>query len=122
MFERIFFLVMSLHQSLASVKDQNKISGNEITPPALYFNRRNFIRTGILAASAVATGVVYRKLNPVGTGTIKTVETPKIEGITTNAVETAGGPSGFRVDEPQTSLENITHYNNFYEFSVDKEG
>ena len=28
----------------------------------------------------------------------------------------------FRVDEPETSLEDITHYNNFYEFSTDKEG
>ncbi len=26
------------------------------------------------------------------------------------------------MNEPETSLENITHYNNFYEFSTDKEG
>ena len=38
------------------MKEQDKISANEITPPTVYFNRRNFIRTGILAASAVATG------------------------------------------------------------------
>jgi sulfoxide reductase catalytic subunit YedY len=29
--------------------------------------------------------------------------------------------SGFRVDETQTSFDSITHYNNFYEFSTDKE-
>ena len=102
------------------MKDQNKIS-REITPPEVYFNRRNFIRTGILAASAVATGVVYRKLNPVGTVAAKTVETAKIEGITTNAVAAADS-SGFRVDETRTSFDDITHYNNFYEFSTDKEG
>ena len=33
-----------------------------------------------------------------------------------------GDADGFRVDEPETSFENITHYNNFYEFSTDKEG
>jgi sulfoxide reductase catalytic subunit YedY len=29
--------------------------------------------------------------------------------------------AGFRVDEPKTSLEDITNYNNFYEFSTSKE-
>ena len=100
------------------MKEPNKISAHEVTNPAVYFNRRNFIRTGILAASAVATGVVYRRLNPVATGT---VDTPLIQGLTTPAVA-AGNASGFRVTEPETSLQDITHYNNFYEFSTDKEG
>src|SRR4029077_19494374 len=30
--------------------------------------------------------------------------------------------AGFRVAEPTTRFEDITHYNNFYEFSTDKEG
>jgi hypothetical protein len=38
-----------------SMKEANKISGREITRPAVYFNRRNFMPAGILAASAVAT-------------------------------------------------------------------
>jgi methionine sulfoxide reductase catalytic subunit len=98
------------------LKEPDKISASEITDPAVYFNRRNFIRTGILAASAVATGVVYRRLNHVATGTIKTAP---IEGLTTAATNDA---AGFRVAEPETSLQDITHYNNFYEFSTDKEG
>src|SRR5271167_651950 len=100
------------------MNDPNKISSREITDPALYFNRRNFIRTGVLAASAVATGVAYRHLNPVGHGTVKTA---KIEGLTNLAATATNAASGFTVSEPQTSLENITHYNNFYEFSTDKE-
>lgn len=112
------------------MKDENKILGREVTPPALYFNRRNFIRAGVLVASAVATGALYRKLNPVGTVAAPPVQTAKIEGIVTNttasnetaaASATAPDHSGFHVDEPMTSLENITHYNNFYEFSTDKE-
>jgi methionine sulfoxide reductase catalytic subunit len=103
------------------LKDENKILAREVTPPSVYFNRRNFIRAGILAASAVATGVVYRKLNPVGTTTAKTVETAKIENVVTPAVTTTNDNSGFRVDENQTSFNDITHYNNFYEFSTDKE-
>lgn len=84
----------------------------------MYFNRRTFIRAGILAASAVATGVAYRHLNPVAHGK---VTTPVIQGIT-KPVAVAADASGFRVDEPETSLPDITHYNNFYEFSTDKEG
>ena len=87
----------------------------------MYFNRRKFIQAGVLAASAVATGVVYRHLNPVGTADKHSVNTAAIEGVTKPPATTADA-SGFRVDEPQTSLENITHYNNFYEFSTDKEG
>ena len=100
------------------MKEPNKISSSEITDPAVYFNRRNFVRTGILAASAVATGLVYRRLNPVATGT---VDTPLIAGLTKPAASAADA-SGFRVAEAETSLQDITHYNNFYEFSTDKEG
>ena len=98
------------------MKEPNKISGSEITDPAVYFNRRNFIRTGVLAASAVATGLAYRQLNHPAAGKIKTV---RIEGLATTATN---GTSGFRAAEAETSFENITHYNNFYEFSTDKEG
>jgi methionine sulfoxide reductase catalytic subunit len=100
------------------LKEPNKISTGEVTDPAVYFNRRTFLRAGVLAASAVATGLVYRRLNPVAAGK---VNTPVIQGITKPAAATAVA-DGFRVAEPETSLEDITHYNNFYEFSTDKEG
>lgn len=100
------------------MKEADKISAREITDPAAYFNRRRFIRAGILAASAVATGLAYRRLNPVATGT---VDTPAIQGIIA-APATGSDADGFRVAEPETSLQDITHYNNFYEFSTAKEG
>ncbi len=99
------------------MKDSNKILASEVTDPAVYFNRRTFIRTGIVAASAVATGLVYRRLNHVATGT---VDTPLIKGLTRPVA--AADITGFRVTDPATSLQDITHYNNFYEFSTDKEG
>jgi len=98
------------------LKDENRILASEITPPSVYFNRRNFIRTGILAASAVATGVAYRKLNHVSTTTAKTAA---IQGLT--QATNAPADSGFTVNEPETSFQDITHYNNFYEFSTDKQ-
>jgi sulfoxide reductase catalytic subunit YedY len=98
------------------LKEPNQISPSEITDPAVYFNRRNFIRTGILAASAVATGMAYRQLNHPAAGKIKTT---RLAGVVTPATNS---DSGFRVAEAPTSLQDITHYNNFYEFSTDKEG
>jgi len=111
-------LIIPLEPGRDALKDQQNPLAREVTDPAVYFNRRNFLRAGALVASAVATGVVYRSLNPVGRGK---VDTPRIRGIaaaTTNNL----ADSGFRADEPQTSLQDITHYNNFYEFSTSKEG
>jgi methionine sulfoxide reductase catalytic subunit len=99
------------------VKDPNRIPDREVTDPAVYVNRRRFMQAGLVAASAVATGLVYRSLKPAPKGKITT---PAIQGLTTPA----GGEDGpgFRTTEPATSLQDITHYNNFYEFSTSKEG
>src|ERR1035438_410610 len=99
---------------ISPLKEPNKISASEITEPAVYFNRRNFMRTGVLAASAVATGLAYRQLNHPATGKIQTARLAGLTPAPTNA------DAGFRAAEPETSWENITHYNNFYEFSTDR--
>jgi sulfoxide reductase catalytic subunit YedY len=99
------------------VKGPKSIPEREITDPAVFFNRRTFMRAGVLAASVVATGAIYRRLNPVGGGV---VNTSRIEGLT--APSTGTQAAGFRTTEPATSFQDITHYNNFYEFSTDKEG
>ena len=99
------------------MRDSNKIAASEITPAAVYFNRRSFIRAGILASSALATGLAYRWLNPVAAGK---VDTAVIAGLITPAAD--GDATGFRVGETKTPLQDITHYNNFYEFSTDKQG
>lgn len=94
---------------------KNNPPSSEITPESTYLNRRNFMKAGLLAASAIATGTLYRKLNSPSNPPINT---PKLALATTT---TAPADSGFRVNEPQTSLQDITNYNNFYEFSTDKE-
>ena len=99
------------------MKEPEKIPDHEITDPAVYFNRRAFMRAGIVAASAVVTGLVYRRLNHVAGGKIQTA---RLEGLTQPA-EAPAASAGFRATDQQTSLQDITHYNNFYEFSTDKE-
>ncbi len=88
----------------------------EITPPATYLNRRNLMRAAILASSTLATGYVYRKLNTTGGGL---TEAPKLANLT--SAPTTNPASGFVTDEKRTPLKSATNYNNFYEFSIDKE-
>jgi hypothetical protein len=73
------------------VKEPNKISAAEITDPAVYFNRRTFMRVGILAASTVATGLIYRGLNHVGS---VTTDTPLLKKLATFPTAT-GMPTDF---------------------------
>jgi len=100
------------------MNEPNKILREKITPPAVYFSRRNFIKTGIAAASVVATGAIYRRLNHVSSAT---VETKAIEGLQKAAPTADAIASGYHAADPQTPFSSITHYNNFYEFSTDKE-
>ena len=95
----------------------------EITPPQVYFNRRTFLRAGALAATVAATGLLYRKLNPLPHHEIyePTLADLKIPPASTTASTMPSNPA-FTVNEPWTPLDSVTHYNNFYEFSTDKEG
>jgi len=98
------------------IKKPADVKSSEITDKKNYLNRRFFIRGAILAGSATATGLLYRRLNPPPT---VVEERPKIVGlIKPPSDETMR--SGFTVNEPLTSFEDITNYNNFYEFSTEK--
>ena len=99
------------------IKKPADIKSSEITNRQTYLNRRMFMRGAILTGSAVGTGLLYRKLN---TPVAIIEERPKITGIVTQPSDEAMR-RGFNVNEPKTSFEAITNYNNFYEFSTVKE-
>jgi sulfoxide reductase catalytic subunit YedY len=99
------------------IKKSDDIKSSEITPQAIYLNRRLFMRGALLAGSAAATGFLYRKLNAPPA----VVEArPKIASVVTSTSEDAIA-KGFRTNEPLNSLKDITNYNNFYEFDTTKE-
>jgi methionine sulfoxide reductase catalytic subunit len=101
---------------MMATRVDDKIKSSEITDYKVYLNRRNFMRGAALAASATATTFLYRKLNP------PPAELPKGQQIETVATNLADDPAkaGFKVNEKLTPLEDVTNYNNFYEFSTDK--
>ncbi len=97
----------------------DRVPSSEITPPDVYFNRRNFLRAGAAAASLAVTGLAYRRLNRAGS---MGVDTDALADLVAAPAGPEGVASGFRVDDPVTSLERVANYNNFYEFTTDKEG
>lgn len=81
---------------------------SDVTPKDVYLNRRNFLRAaGLLGAGAALAGGIKELTSPsskVSAGT-------KLSGV---------GKSPFSTTEKQNTYEDVTHYNNFYEFGVDK--
>ena len=99
--------------------DAGDVPSSEITPPSVYFNRKTFLRGVVTAATVGTTATLYRRLNGASEAV---VEAPKLSGVKSPSPSAGGAPDGFRVDESMTPFSSITHYNNFYEFSTDKDG
>jgi sulfoxide reductase catalytic subunit YedY len=97
-------------------KKASGIKASEITDKSLYLNRRNFMRAAALATTTVATGVLYRKLNPPPPPPHVGEKLPDIVKPAPAEAQAAG----FITGEKPTDFEDITTYNNFYEFSTDK--
>lgn len=93
------------------VKKDNGIKSSEITPENVYLNRRNFIRAGLIAGTTLATAELYRFINVPPE---PEVQTAKIENI----IQPAATPAVS--NEKPNSYEDITNYNNYYEFSTTK--
>ena len=91
----------------------------EITPPNVYFNRRSLMRAGILAATAVATASVYRRLNPRMFVSGNSIPIQELQQATQSEDELLA--RRWRVNEDKTSEDSILSYNNFYEFTTENE-
>jgi sulfoxide reductase catalytic subunit YedY len=91
---------------------------SEITPEQVYQRRREFMRNAGLAA-LTAAGVASGLSQLTGSAEKRRVLDDRPE----QEVKPLGAdkPEAFRANEPPTSYDDITHYNNFYEFGLDKE-
>lgn len=88
------------------IKKPSDIPSSEITPRDLYFNRRQFLAGAAMAGAAVAAGVGFSELaSPLAHAQTK------IDGIQ---------KSPFSTTEKVTPFKDVSHYNNYYEFSTDK--
>ena len=74
-----------------------KLNWSDVTPEADFLNRRAFLAAGMAAGMSAG-----------------------LAALATPALGLSGAPSGFSTDEAPNSLEEITNYNNFYEFGTGK--
>src|SRR3954465_9580015 len=94
---------------------------SEITSPALYARRREFIKSGGLYVGASAlfgTGLV--SLSSLGTADPPVAPPPLPKKSAEGAKWQVGVRGRFGTNEAQTSYEAITTYNNYYELGLSK--
>jgi sulfoxide reductase catalytic subunit YedY len=92
------------------IKKAEDIRSSEITPKSLYLNRRKFLAGAAMAGVAAATGAGLRELI---TPSLKALAGNKIDGIK---------KSPFSTTEAITPFKDVSNYNNYYEFSTEKDG
>ena len=97
-------------------KSSAEIDSSEITPKSVYLNRRNFMKGAVGVGAAAFVGhKLYRTLSP---------EPARADAMQNqqalSKLQFQKGPYG--TDEKLTPLKDVTHYNNYYEFSTDKDG
>ncbi len=80
------------------------IPSSEITPEGLYHNRREFLKTVAVGLAAAAVTTIL-----------------PASALAAPAPEAARLRGKYDTDEKLTPYENVTTYNNYYEFGVDKE-
>jgi sulfoxide reductase catalytic subunit YedY len=84
--------------------NNNSIPSSEITPKEVYLSRRDFIK---------AAGVIAGSLTLAACGVSPIQANPDVTPNPSQVSETGEIPN---------TLDEITHYNNYYEFTTDKEG
>jgi len=100
------------------IKKPKDVKSSEITDQKTYLNRRTFMRAAVLAGTATASTLLYRALNPPPPETVPGVKLSTVpQGSDQQAIQ-----EGYKVQDALTPLEEITTYNNFYEFSTSKGG
>ncbi len=86
------------------IKKPADIRPSEITSETNYLKRRDFLRSGAMAGGALVTTTAAGALVPDQKGA-------QLAGV---------APGPFSTSETQTSYEDITTYNNYYEFGTHK--
>ena len=104
-----------------------KIKSSEITPEHIYLTRRDFLKSmGILTGTAALLAACQAKLVPTGTPTAGNngaiQDSPTVEASATAEPSPTALGNKDEFGDMINSFEDITHFNNYYEFTVDKGG
>jgi sulfoxide reductase catalytic subunit YedY len=110
-----------------------KIRSSEITPEHVYLARRRVLKFGAMALGSAALSVVQTACGgqlgqTMGNPSVPATDAPTTPASNSNDVTSTAMPAPttavLRDDlgDPANSFTDITTYNNFYEFTEDKEG
>jgi methionine sulfoxide reductase catalytic subunit len=91
------------------IKQSAGIPSSEITPKSVYMNRRSLLKGASVTALTLVMG---RKIMDLVSPSQRALAGTKFSGVI---------QSPFSTTEKQTPYNDVTHYNNFYEFGVRKE-
>jgi len=91
-----------------STEKYGELTYADVTPKAVYFNRRQILRGMGLAGAALVGAKVFGRL-----------AFPPSSAAADNKLNVSI-KSPYSTTEKQTSFEDVTHYNNFYEFGTSK--
>src|ERR1700674_2246690 len=90
------------------IRKPTDLGYSDVTPKSVYTRRREFLRVmGIAGAAAFAGAAAWR----LGMSLDEVYATSKLE---------IASKSPFSTTEKETPYNDVTHYNNFYEFGTDK--
>lgn len=93
-----------------------KIKSSEITPESKYLTRREFLKgLSVVSASSMILAACGGQ-----SGSSTDIPTEEVTKTLPDTATEAAAPTP--IDEPVTSFEAITNYNNYYEFTIDKGG
>jgi methionine sulfoxide reductase catalytic subunit len=95
-------------------KNSSDIPASEITPKHVYLSRREFMRAAGLVTGGLALVACGSKTFKSSTASTPPGSQPGATQETTAYKDELG--------DPANSFQDITHYNNYYEFTTDKEG
>src|SRR6202030_109492 len=99
-------LVAPLRKTML-IRRPTDLTYSDVTPKSVYTQRREFLRAMGIAGAAFAGGAAWRLGMPLN------------EVHATSKLDVASN-SPFSTTEKETPYNDVTHYNNFYEFGTDK--
>ncbi|MFK8028629.1 MAG: protein-methionine-sulfoxide reductase catalytic subunit MsrP [Gammaproteobacteria bacterium] len=97
------------------IRKPSRIKPSDITPESVYFNRRKFVKAAIASGTLMATGsACSRKIATAEMADVDSdvIMTPDLADVVTSQYSTTADPN---------SWQDITTYNNFYEFGLGKD-